>query len=187
MEQKKKAYAGIDYESAVRLFADTVTRICAVRCGNLEDTKDCFQSVFLKLYTTDYNFVSEEHLKAWLIKVSITTSTDCVNQFWKKRVSLHDNDDISIMIKTLHTKNVVEDSYIVENENLVLEKVMRLPVKYSQVIYLFYYEGYKVNEISDILCQSEGTVKSQLCRGRKMLQKELEKCGIGGIADERII
>ncbi len=49
--------------------------------------------------------------------------------------------------------------------------MMALPVKYKQVIYLYYYEGYSTSEIADMLHCSESTVRNQLLRGRKLLKK----------------
>ena len=57
----------------------------------------------------------------------------------------------------------------------LFEAVMRLPEKYRTVIHLFHYEGYAVQEIADILRRSQGTVKSQLNRGRKLLKNMLQE------------
>ena len=55
----------------------------------------------------------------------------------------------------------------------LFEAVMRLPEKYRTVIHLFYYEDYSVREIADLLKHGEGTVKSQLSRGRALLKSQL--------------
>ena len=57
---------------------------------------------------------------------------------------------------------------------------MKLPQEYRTVIYLFYYEGYKVKEISEMMNKTEGTIKTWLFRAREQLKNELE----GGFGDE---
>ena len=62
----------------------------------------------------------------------------------------------------------------------VLEEVKRLPEDYQTVIYLYYYEGYKVNEIAKMISKKEGTVKTWLYRAREILKEKLK----GGFEDE---
>ena len=77
-------------------------------------------------------------------------------------------------------ENIASDNYYAD-ENNVFDEVMRLPQDYRTVIYLFYYEGYKVNEISKMLETSEGTIKTWLSRAREQLKQKLE----GGFEDEQ--
>ncbi len=158
-------YAGITYEQVVRRFADTVTRVCVMRCQNVEDAKDCFQNVFLKLYTADTVFDTEEHLKAWLITVAIHQCADLHRQAWRQRVSLEE-DIAKLEMLGVTTDERTEDSR-------VFMAVMRLPVKYREVIYLYYYEEYSVSEIARILNRKENTVKSDLRRARERLKEVL--------------
>lgn len=167
-------YAGLEYEQAVRKYADTVTRICIMRCGNPEDAKDCFQNVFLKLYTSDKLFESEEHLKAWLIQVAIHQCADFHRQAWKQKVDLE--DDVSRLVGDASEADKEADA----SEIILL--VRSLPEKYRDVIYLYYYEEYSVAEIAQLLGSNENTVKSLLKRGRDKLREM-----IGGMEDEVVI
>lgn len=47
----EKLFAGLMFEQAVRKYARTVTGVCVMRLMNYADTEDCFQNVFVKLYT----------------------------------------------------------------------------------------------------------------------------------------
>ena len=60
-----------------------------------------------------------------------------------------------------------------EDDRTVLEAVFRLPENYRTAIHLYYYEGYKTEEIARILGKKDGTVRSYLHRGREILKKEL--------------
>lgn len=56
---------------------------------------------------------------------------------------------------------------------VLLPILLTLPQKYKNILYLHYYEGYKINEIAHILHINENTVKSRLKRGRQLLKKQL--------------
>ncbi len=62
-----------------------------------------------------------------------------------------------------------------ENGAKVLSAVMALPVKYRDVIHLFYYEGMSVREVGAMLGRKESTVTSQLTRGRELLRESLKE------------
>ena len=62
-------------------------------------------------------------------------------------------------------------------ESDVLIHMMKLPVKYREVLYLYYYEAYSVGEMSKMLDRKESTIQTQLATARKKLKIELEKEG----------
>ena len=72
----EKLFAGLTFEQAVRRYADTVTAVCVMRLQNYADAEDCFQNTFSKLWLKSPDFQSEEHLKAWLIRVAIHECAD---------------------------------------------------------------------------------------------------------------
>ena len=55
---------------------------------------------------------------------------------------------------------------------------MKLPKKYSSVLHLYYYEGYKCDEIASVLGISESNVQTRLMRARKMLKNKLGEAWI---------
>ncbi|MDE7252142.1 MAG: RNA polymerase sigma factor [Acetatifactor sp.] len=135
----------------------TVYRICFSFMKNAVDAEDMAQETFLKLISCKKQFESQEHEKAWLI---VTASNTCKDELrrWKRRLE---------KIKSLSQQEIV----VQEEDDKVLEWVMALPVKYKQVIYLYYYEGYHTSEIASMLHCSESTVRNQLLRGRRLLKK----------------
>ena len=68
------------YEEVVYQYSDMVTRIAVMNVKNYDDAKDCYQNVFMKLYCYNKKFESEEHLKAWLIRVTINECKDYQKQ-----------------------------------------------------------------------------------------------------------
>jgi RNA polymerase sigma-70 factor (ECF subfamily) len=160
-------FAGMNFETALRLFADTVTRICKLHCSNEEDAKDCFQNTFLKLFKSKDIFQTEAHLKAWLITVTIHECADVYRQGWKKYTLLRE-DMNTLLLQKEELQQIVN-----EHSDDTLEKVLELPVKYRRVLYLYYYEQYSISEIAKMLSVSENTIKTQMARARKKLNNRL--------------
>lgn len=131
-------------------------------CKNKEDAEDVVQDTFIQYHTIKKNFESEQHIRAWLIRVTINKAKNMNHTFWRKnKMSIED------YMETL----VFETS---ESETL-FETVMKLPEKYRIVIHLFYYEDYSVREIANILRISESNVKVRLSRGRSILKEQLKE------------
>ena len=77
-----------EYVSYVRQFSDTVLRIAVNYCKELPDAEDMVQEVFLKLYETGTDFTDEEHVKRWLIRVTINTCKNHLASSWRRRTQL---------------------------------------------------------------------------------------------------
>lgn len=153
-----KVYDEENLDLAFEKYSDMVMRICYMKLRNSEDAKDALQEVFIKFYTLDKTFDSEEHMKAWLIRVAINKCNDLQKSFWSKNTQ--SITDVDIVFNQ-------------EIETDVMDAVLSLPQKYRDAIYLFYYEGYTVPEISTILDQKENTVYSNLHRAKKELKEKL--------------
>ena len=152
-------------KQVIEKYSDMVYRIALTRCGIVENAEDVFQDVFMKYSQKMPKFESEEHEKAWLIRVTINLTKNINNSAWNRKiVTLDENIEFE-------TK---------EQED-IFSIICSLPRDYKTVIYLSYYEGYKVKEISEILKKSEGTIKTWLFRAGQMLKEKIE----GGFEDEQ--
>lgn len=154
-----KLFAGLTYEQVVHKCAQTVMGVCVMRLKNLDDAEDCFQNTFEKLYTKSPDFNDENHLKAWLIKVSIN---ECNNFIRKNRRT--------VSIDSLG-KDPSEFSCNSDDKLDISWALMMLPPDYREILYLHYLQGYKVNEIGEILNKNPNTIKVMLKRGREKLKK----------------
>ena len=135
--------------------ANTVYRIAVVYTKNLSDAEDVVQEVFLRLYQSNNKFDNDEHVRAWLIRVTCNYCKSLLRSPWRRRVS------------TADLIAVAEDN---PNSFSLVQAVLALPQKYRGSIYLFYYEGYSTAEIAHILHQKEATVRTHLARGRALLK-----------------
>lgn len=150
-------------EKMIEKYSDMVYRLALTRTKSKENSEDVYQDVFLRLSKKLPNFESEQHEKAWLIRVTINCSKNLLNsKFLKYKEEL--KEDITFETKERH------DIYYA---------VQELPLKYRTIIHLYYYENYKINEISKILNIKENTIKSNLSRAREKLKQKVE----GGIEE----
>lgn len=147
------------YNQVVEEFSDMIFRIAYQNLCNYTDAEDVVQEVFLSLLKSSKSFESKEHLKAWLIKVTVNKCIDIRKSFFRKNTVPLDDQIISYTDK----------------ESSVMEEIFKLPKDYRNIIYLYYYEGYTVKEIAEILGKNQNTVNSKLQRGRKKLKNLLVK------------
>jgi len=153
-----------DINEIIEKYSDMVYRIALTRTGCIENAEDIFQDVFIKFSEKKPKFENEEHEKAWFIRVTINMTKNMNNSSWNKKIVTLDE---SITFET-------------KEENEVFSVVCQLPQNYKTVIYLSYYEGYKVKEIASLMKAREGTVKTWLFRAREILREKLE----GGFENE---
>ena len=148
-----------------RRHAPAVYRLAYARTGSRADAEDVMQEVFLRLVKAGPDFDSEEHAKAWLLRVASNCANDLFRLPWRRREEPLD-ENLSAPERP--------------EEGSVTQAVLSLPARYRIPIHLYYYEGYSVAEIARILGRSEGTVKSRLFRARDLLRNQLREEEDGG-------
>lgn len=131
-------------------------------CKNAQDAEDIVQETYLKYLKSEQDFESEQHIKAWLLRVTINQAKNIVLSFWKRN-------------RITFQEYIQELPFETQEDSQVFDTVMSLPRKYRVVLHLFYFEDYSISEISEILQVKENTVKSQLARGRKLLKEKLKE------------
>lgn len=149
-----------ELEKLYRLHFRTVWNICLTFLKNPSDTEDAVQETFLRLVRDGVCFQSEEHGKAWLIHTAKNVCRDELRRHRRLELPLEE------------ARNASSDSLYIDE---TLEAVRSLPEKNRIAIYLFYYEGLPVEQISKLLGRKESTVRSDLRRGRDKLKKLLER------------
>lgn len=145
-------------EKLAQKYQGNVYRAAFSICKNSNDAEDVMQETFLTYYKKEeQQFINEEHIKAWLLRVAINQAKNLKHSFWhKNRQNLEDY--------------MQEISFEAPEDRELFWAVMALPENYRTIIHLFYYEDYSIKEISDILHVNENTVKTRLHRGRMLLK-----------------
>ena len=146
------------YIEIVEKYADMIYRIAYQKVLNRYDAEDIVQDVFVKLLSNKSYFRDEEHMKAWLIRVTINL---CIN--YNKSLAKQ---------KTVSVEQL--DIPFTQQETGVLEELYLLPEDERNILYLYYYEGYKIREIAKILRQKQNTINSKLTRARNKLKRIME-------------
>ena len=145
-------------EKLVEKYSNMIYRLALIRTKTKENSEDVYQEVFLRLAKKMPDFKSEEHERAWLIRVTINCSKNLLNsKFFRNTAEL--KEDIPFETEEKHN---------------IYYSVQKLPIKYKTIVHLYYYENYKIKEISEILKMKENTVKSCLARAREKLKMEEE-------------
>ena len=129
---------------------DTVYRVCYSFMRNKPEAEDMTQETFLRLIACGKAFENQRHEKAWLI---VTASNLCKDQL--KRSYRHEED------LEQHTELAAESPL---GENPVLEAILKLPMDYKTVVYLYYYEGYTTAYGSNPACPCQKTTETHVRR-----------------------
>ena len=144
-------------EYLAQTYSDAILRLSYTYLKNTSDAQDICQSVFVKLLTQPQEFESAEHERAYILRMAANACKDLLKSPWHKRTcGLEACGDLPAPQA---------------EEGSVLSAVNELPAHYRSVIYLYYYEGYSVKEIAEILRIKETTVQTRLMRARNALRE----------------
>ena len=148
----------------VEKYGNDVFRAAYSYLHNHADSEDVMQETFLRLYRCEKTFVSDENVKAWLLRVAINISKDYLKSSW------------------LHKRAQLDESmsYEDEKERSLDEAMAKLKPDYRIVVYLHYYMGYSVKETAELAGISESNAKIRLKRGRDALREFLTDGQKGG-------
>ena len=148
------------FNSAARQYQDMVYRVALHIFGNRQDAEDAVQEVFLRLYTCHLGYNVPDHLRRWLIRVTVNVCKDALKSPWRRRrVSLEDLPETPVFDRP--------------EQGELYREVMALSEKYRTVLYLFYYEELTVREIGEVLGLGTTAVTTRLHRARMKLKEQL--------------
>ena len=138
--------------------APMLYRIAFTYLKNQYDSEDALQECFLRYLRSSPSFSDPQHEKAWLIVTAGNICRDMLRSRSRRHESLENHGELAVPPP--------------ETDDL-MGAILRLPDRYKTAIYLYYYEGYSVDEIAHMLHKPSNTIKTRLARARKLLKKEL--------------
>lgn len=148
------------FTAAAERYQNMVYRTALHALGNSQDADDAVQEVFLRLFSCKGTFDGEEHLRRWLLRVTVNYCRDVLRSPWRKR--------------RVSWEEVPETPVFDRPEQAALyREVMALPEKYRTVLNLFYYEELSAREIGELLGVETSTVTTRLARARRRLKERL--------------
>ena len=151
-----------EYERLVTLYLDCIYRIALNGCKNDMDAENVVQNTFMKLLEKEECFADDEQAKFWLIRVAMNECKSLWRTSWKRKVT--SMEDLS-----------AEPAFVMPERSELYYAVRELPVKYRQVVHLYYFEDYSVREIAGIMKLSETAVQNRLLRARQKLKEKLKE------------
>ena len=151
----------METQALAKTYRDRLFAAAFQVCGNAADAEDAAQEALLRYHISEKQFESEQHIRAWLLRVAINCAKNVSRSFFRRNtVPLEDYMD-SLEFDSGESREIFRE-------------VMNLPETYRLVIHLYYYEDYTVAEIGRILGLTESNVKVRLSRGRQLLKKALQ-------------
>ena len=144
-----------DIERIVHAYGDMLYRLCMVMLRSESDAEDAVQETIIKYYQNAPFFESEEHEKAWLIRVATNQCRDILR--YRIRHPQIDEEFLSIISCDCSDRGI-------------LEALTALPEKYRLVLTLYYIEEYRIEDIAKIINRTPSAVKMRLQKGRRLLE-----------------
>jgi len=160
----------MNQEMIVRTYSNMVYSVAMRYVKNPTDADDVYADVFYRYFRRERSFESEEHRKAWLLRVTINSSKDFLIK--RKYETSKDDDmfDESLMSVTFSGTDISQEEIMDVRNSL-----KRLKEERREVLELYYFSGLNTKEIADMLQRPENTIKSELLRGRKEMKEHLQK------------
>lgn len=135
--------------------------------------EDISQEVFIKCYKYMEKFRGDASIKSWIYRIVVNTSKDFIKKK-SNRVLKFPKWFFENHIKSEST----EERFLKDDQNdRLLHMVLSLPLKYREVIVLYYFQDLRVHEIAETLNLNMSTVKTRLSRGRSILKENLVEKG----------
>jgi RNA polymerase sigma-70 factor, ECF subfamily len=138
--------------------------------------EDLAQEVFLSAYTHLDTFQFDASIKTWLFRITVNRCKDYLKS-WSYKTTIVTNV-IEFALGTSREKETVKILIDKDEKARLAEIIFSLPLKYREVIYLFYFEEMSLNQITGLLNVNINTLKSRMKRAKEILKKEMEKGGI---------
>ena len=148
-----------DFEAFYLRHFKAIYRVCYAFMKNAQDAEDCTEDTFVRAMTCDAAFENERHERSWLTTTAMNICKDRLKHWWRQKVTPIDEE----------TECAAEP----DEKREVVDAVMALPVKYKEVVWLHYYEGYRTDEIAAMLHRPPSTVRNQLRDARAKLKLPL--------------
>lgn len=151
-----------EYERLVNLYLSSIYRVALNGCTYSTDAEDVVQNTFIKLWERKDAFPDDDYARKWLIRVAVNECKSLWRTAWHRKTTYLEEAELEPVFSTSEKS----DLYYAVRE---------LPVKYRQIVHLYYFEDYSVKEIAGLMKLSETAVQTRLLRARQKLKEELKE------------
>lgn len=153
-------------EKLYEIYSEKMLSVCRQYIKDLHYAEEAMLNGFFKVFTHINDFKNEGSFEGWIRRIMVRESISFLRK--QKKVEFPE-DEFS---QYTDSSNNIDDRLSVAHIQQLIDE---LPEGYKMVFVLYAVEGYKHQEIANMLNISEGTSKSQLFKARKMLQEKLTR------------
>ncbi|MED4252980.1 sigma-70 family RNA polymerase sigma factor [Priestia megaterium] len=142
-------------EEAMNEYGQSILQLVYSYVRNSTVSEDLTQEIFVKFYNSLPTYSKQSSLKTWLWRIAINHCKDYLKSWYVRKMQFIEH--IHTMFES--SKEMIEEEMVKkeESEELV-QNVMSLPLKYRELIYLHYFEGYTIKEIAELLSINSNTI-----------------------------
>ena len=159
------------FEQLVITYAEELLRLAFTYVKDKQIAEDIVQDVLMKAFEKQGDFRGEASYKTYLYRLTINRSYDYLRSWSYKNTVV--TNKIQAIFKG--TRSAEQQFITQDDKRAVGEAVLNLPLKYREVIVLYYYKEFKIEDIAALLRVPISTVKTRLVRGREKLKLVLKE------------
>ena len=156
------------YRQLIEKYGNKLLRTCYLILKDKEEAEDVVQETFIKVFNKIDTFKEQSGFYTWIYAIAINLTRD------RMRMK---QDFLELKDEWIGNDNVESLVEINIDRELLRKEIFSLNSLYREVLVLFYFEERSIKEISSLLNEKEGTIKSKLSRGRNILKEGLLKGG----------
>ncbi|WP_253805424.1 sigma-70 family RNA polymerase sigma factor [Fictibacillus arsenicus] len=155
-------------------YGEEIKRLAFTYTKNWQQAEDITQEIFISAYNHISDFREQSTIKTWIYRIAINKCKDYVRSWHYTK---------ALLTNTFYQKSnslSPEEEYLeFEQKEQISKLILELPIKYREVIILYYFKEFSLEEIAAALDSNLNTVKSRLRRAKKNLETKMEKEGGG--------
>lgn len=162
-------------DEAMNQHGDDVFRLMYAYVHNESIAEELAQEVFVKCYLALPKYKQQSSLKTWLYRIAINHAKDYLKSWYHRQVVTHDTYIVTNCDERTVEQQIIEEQQAEE----LMHSLLALPIKYREVLYLFYYEEQTIVEIAQLLRSNSNTIKTRLRKGKQLLKRTMEEVPYG--------
>ncbi len=157
-------------QAAMDQHGDYIKRLIYTYVKDLPKTEDLAQEVFIKFYKSLDAFEGRSSIKTYLYRIAVNECQNYLKSWHYKKF------EVTEKVKNWLKRDSFEADFLQQEQNQSIGALVNsLPIKYREVIWLYYYVELSIADIAEVLKCSPNTVKTRLARGRKLAKITIEE------------
>ncbi|MGM8216119.1 sigma-70 family RNA polymerase sigma factor [Bacillaceae bacterium W0354] len=151
-------------------YGEELKRYIYTYVKNHATTDDLFQDVMITIYKKLHTFQGKSSLKTWVYSITANKCKDYLRSpanrliLWKDQLLNHADH------RTPESRALLDEEKVE-----LINSILKLPIKDREVLILYYYREFSVEEISELLGVNQSTIRSRMMRARNKLKQELRE------------